>query len=303
MKKFFLTLFLILLVPFSANAALQQFANNAVANLAGDISNVATTITIDDATGWPTADGSDWFMGTLVQADGDMEIFKCTTRAGTTLTVVRAQESTTGLTCTASPVTIVSCRLTAETIDEFVTLDGPQTLTEKQLTTPHINEAVDCDATSTELNTAADGISDPPLAGDATAGRVLRAINVLIADGTASGINCTVTDLWNGDAISIVEDITTGATKGDFSLAANGGTLTIEASGLTGNCVGVLMADVTKSKSTLGATEPIYALSIMQTNDIIIQLWGGGDTAAKNMTTYLSATEYVQVKILYVTDE
>lgn len=151
MKKLFLTLFSLILLASYGFAAEQQYANEAVADLAGDITNIATTVTIDDATGWPTANGTDWFMATLIQADGDMEIIKVTTRSGTTLTVLRAQEGTTGLSCTASPTTIVACRLTAETLDRFeadlekvagtdagdiVTIDGTQTLTNKTITAP-----------------------------------------------------------------------------------------------------------------------------------------------------------------------
>jgi len=81
-----------------------QFANNAVATLASGISNLATSITVATGKGalFPTPSGSDVFRATLVRAsDAAVEIVNVTARSGDVMTVTRAQEGTTGLTCVA----------------------------------------------------------------------------------------------------------------------------------------------------------------------------------------------------------
>lgn len=74
------------------------FTNNAATTLASSISSSATSITVASSTGniFPTITGNDYFMITLQAVAGTpIEIVKCTARTGDTLTVIRAQESTT----------------------------------------------------------------------------------------------------------------------------------------------------------------------------------------------------------------
>lgn len=88
------------------------YANNYTSTIAATITNVATTITVTNSTGLPTITGSDYYYLTLM-AGGLNEIVKVTARTSETLTVVRAQESTTGRAWNAG--TIISLRPTAET--------------------------------------------------------------------------------------------------------------------------------------------------------------------------------------------
>lgn len=79
------------------------------------------------------------------------------------------------------------------------------------------------------------------LAGDATAGRVIRSINVLLEDGTAADtIKGTITSLWNGDTDAATDDIAKGATTGNYTLDSNGYYLDISSSVFTGNVVAIL---------------------------------------------------------------
>lgn len=70
-------------------------SNNYYTTITADITNIATSITVSDITNLPTIGGSDYCYLTL-QNGTDMEIVKATSNASTTLTVVRAQQGTTG---------------------------------------------------------------------------------------------------------------------------------------------------------------------------------------------------------------
>lgn len=107
-------------------------ANNAVSALATNISASATQFTIKsgDEVRFPTITPGQWFPLTLVDAAGNVEIVRCTARAGVTFTVTRAQEGTAARIFNAD--TRVELRLTAGTIehirdltDAFLTKDSP----------------------------------------------------------------------------------------------------------------------------------------------------------------------------------
>lgn len=76
------------------------FANNATSELAAAITDSDTSLTLVTGQGalFPNPTAGDWFLVTLTQASGaetSWEIVKCTARVDDTLTIVRAQESTT----------------------------------------------------------------------------------------------------------------------------------------------------------------------------------------------------------------
>lgn len=71
------------------------YQNNAHTTLAGDITSGATTVTVVDGSGFPTPTGSDTFWATIEAADGlTREIVSCTARAGNSISITRAQQST-----------------------------------------------------------------------------------------------------------------------------------------------------------------------------------------------------------------
>ena len=78
---------------------LVQFANNAVSRLAGNITNIATTLTITPGDGakFPALGAGEYFPATLVKADGTLEIVKVTSRSTDTLTIERAIEPVGGV--------------------------------------------------------------------------------------------------------------------------------------------------------------------------------------------------------------
>jgi len=95
----------------------QLFANNASATLASNITSVATTLTVSAGAGalFPSPTGGNYFLITMVGVasgvETSWEIIKVTARSTDTLTIVRAQESTTAYAWTAG--TKIELRLTA----------------------------------------------------------------------------------------------------------------------------------------------------------------------------------------------
>lgn len=73
--------------------------NNAVGTLSGSITNSALSLTLNSGQGalFPNPTGGDYFWATLVTAANVKEIVKVTARSTNTLTIVRAQQSTTAI--------------------------------------------------------------------------------------------------------------------------------------------------------------------------------------------------------------
>lgn len=78
---------------------LTQFANNAVSKLASSLSAVGLTISVTPGEGskFPSLTAGQFFMGTLVKADGTKEVVKVTARSTDTMTIVRAAEAVAGV--------------------------------------------------------------------------------------------------------------------------------------------------------------------------------------------------------------
>jgi len=80
-----------------------KFKNNAFSTLDTAISavDVGLTVAYGDGTLFPSAGSGDYFYMTIESTDGDYEIVKVTARSGDSMTIVRAQESTTARAFTA----------------------------------------------------------------------------------------------------------------------------------------------------------------------------------------------------------
>ena len=99
---------------------MQLFTNNAVGSLASGVNATDNTLVLvaGDGTKFPSITGGDFFLLTLTQSVGletSWEIVKCTARSGDSLTVVRAQEGTTGQAWAAGSK--VDLRVTAGTLE------------------------------------------------------------------------------------------------------------------------------------------------------------------------------------------
>lgn len=74
--------------------------NNAASRLASSLSAGAATLSVTPGEGarFPAPAAGDWFPVTLLKSSGQLEIVRCTARAGDVLTVTRGQEGTAALT-------------------------------------------------------------------------------------------------------------------------------------------------------------------------------------------------------------
>lgn len=74
-----------------------KLTNNATTTLASAINSSALSLTVAPTTGalFPTLGSGDYFYATLQNTDNTFEIVKVTARSTDTMTIVRAQESTT----------------------------------------------------------------------------------------------------------------------------------------------------------------------------------------------------------------
>lgn len=135
------------------------------------------------------------------------------------------------------------------------------------------------------------------IGGDGTAGRILKACRFTIADGTnANTLKCTMTVKWNGDTILATDNIAKGATTGDFTLDANGEYLTVEVSGLVGNC---LYARASVARNFAGTD--LTATATATANDIVIGLFHSTTGAIQDMTALVDVG-VVYLEIFYITD-
>lgn len=102
-------------------ADVQLFSNNASSNLSAGIDGVTTTIVLVDGSAFSSPAAGQYAMATL-QEGSSIEIVKITARTTNTLTVVRAQEGTSGTAFTTAAT--LSERMTAGTLGGFAQVDN-----------------------------------------------------------------------------------------------------------------------------------------------------------------------------------
>lgn len=102
----------------------QVFTNNLVARLDYDIDDLTSVFALTLLSGtWPyIIPPSEYFLLTISDAVGDFEIMRVTDISGDVVTVLRGQEATYIRPWPAAG-TVVSGRLTADTLNEFVAND------------------------------------------------------------------------------------------------------------------------------------------------------------------------------------
>ena len=140
------------------------------------------------------------------------------------------------------------------------------------------------------------------ISGDGTAGRVLRRTTLEISDATtATEIKLQTYDIWNGDANAAQDDLGKGETQGVFTLNGDGDVITIEATGLTGNCVSVLATEIYYNDCETSLTVHGGATA----NDIVLSFWGEPDaSSAIDLTTLVDTgvSPMIRLSITYLTD-
>lgn len=105
-----------------------RFSNSASATLAASLSSVATSLTVSAGTGalFPSLSAGQVFNAVLMDSSNNLEIVQVTARVADTFTIVRAQEGTTARSYSSGDR--VELRMTAAALDNFVQLDGAQTI-------------------------------------------------------------------------------------------------------------------------------------------------------------------------------
>jgi hypothetical protein len=109
--------------------AKMKFANNANTTLASSLTAIATSMSVTSASSFPVLVGTDYFYCTLTDVATNLviEIVKVTVTTGTTWTITRGQDGTTGTAFAAGDT--VSLRLVRASLDDFPKLDEANTFT------------------------------------------------------------------------------------------------------------------------------------------------------------------------------
>ena len=135
------------------------------------------------------------------------------------------------------------------------------------------------------------------IAGDGTAGRVIRQIQLRIDNGTTGvGLKCRTVNLWNGDVNAELDNILKNATTGIYSLNASGQTLTLLNAGISGDCVAVLSAELTYN---LCGTALVWDVQ-KGAGGILVVVSDSTSGAALDMTTLVDTGKFF-IHITYVT--
>lgn len=135
------------------------------------------------------------------------------------------------------------------------------------------------------------------LSTDGTVGRVLRQSDLKIEPGTtASTLKCTLSNVWNGDAITITDNIPKGGTVGNFSLNASGTVLTILDAGITGTVVAVTNATLRNITGTALFAEDAY----VNGTGIDISVKSDNAGTGKDLT---ALTGFSFMRITYITNQ
>jgi hypothetical protein len=108
------------------------FANNCNTTLSSSLTSGATSMSVTSATGFPSPTGVQYFYCTLADAatQTTIEIVKVTAVSGTTFTIVRGQDGTTGTIFASGAV--VSLRLVRASLNDFPKLDEVNTFSQAQ---------------------------------------------------------------------------------------------------------------------------------------------------------------------------
>lgn len=114
-------------------------------------------------------------------------------------------------------------------------------------------------ASAAEINTAADGLTEPPISGDSYIGKEFRFIKLSIQDASAAAkIKCTTTDVWNASSNGPTDDITKDSTTGNYTLHADGDELTLEYAGLADEDIAHAIVSVDIMKNATAVNLHVY---------------------------------------------
>ena len=270
-----------------------KVANNAYSTLAGSITDVATSLSVQTGHGarFPSLSAGEYFYATLIDSSNNLEIIKVTARSTDAFTIERGAEGTTNRAYTSGDR--IELRITAGTITDFaagtlapaVASAGTVTLQAGALT--HITGVTTI--TDVDLTPANDG---------AWAMVVFDGILTLTHNATTlmlpGGANITTAA---GDRAIFVQDATDNVVCLMYQRAAGNQPQDItldELSGINGVVGDILYADGTDSWVALAAGDDDDVLTLASG----VPTWaapggGGGGFSTVKETTYLASGNFV----------
>jgi len=131
---------------------------------------------------------------------------------------------------------------------------------------------------------------------DGTSGRVLRQGFLALRDGTTGvSLKCQLDSHWNGDTDGPTDNVTKGATTGNYALNSAGTILDIQAAAFSGNIV-MAFASMGVNSSGTSLTAFVYPIS----GKLRVMLYSDPAGTAQDITTLVD-TGYIYVNLLYLT--
>jgi hypothetical protein len=185
--------------------AKMKFANNANTTLASSLTAIATSMSVTSASSFPVLVGTDYFYCTLTDVATNLviEIVKVTVTTGTTWTITRGQDGTTGTAFAAGDT--VSLRLVRASLDDFPKLDEANTFTgvltasggvvgnltgnaDTVTTNANLTGAITSVGNATTMNSALDSLTDVVIA-TPVVDQILKYNGAEWVNGAASSIS------------------------------------------------------------------------------------------------------------------
>ena len=166
----------------------ELWANNAASTVGANINNSTTTITVAAGEGskFPSPSGGDFFYATL-QEGASLEIVKVTSRSTDTLTVVRAQQGTTGTSFTTAAK--IENRLTKAALEFLRDLATSALLMDGSVLAAKLQIAGNTDENQFSVSAFDNSQTSPILVINGGAGNILE----IYADGTMTFSSTLVT--------------------------------------------------------------------------------------------------------------
>lgn len=270
------------------------FNNNAVSTLASSIGAATTelSLTTGDGALFPSAGGANYFIATLFNEAGDVEVIKVTQRVGDVLTVVRAQEGTAAQSWPSS-TTRIEMRVTAGSLEalrdaaDAAQADATQALSDAATAQSAADNAqTAADNAQTAANNAQGSADDANAAVAAvSAGWLVRADTIISSTGSTIVLSGDKTaDYLAGRAIRVNDsDVQQGWVLSSSYSAPN---TTVTVSGFTVSSPTSIRLGLIPKKSVLpfdviptGAVLP-FAMNTAPAN------WLECDGSAVSRTTY-----------------
>lgn len=196
--------------------AKQLFANGATALLAGSIDDNDLAIQVANGYGalYPNPGADEYFLVTLVNANGDREVVRVSSRSTDIFTVAasgRGQEGTSAQNWTAGQ-TRVECRVTKGTLDTFIqrggdTMEGDLNLDGNQLQDADVRDSIvtDCEIVNSPIRgVSGDSSNEIVVPTDGT--RATAGGSALLCEGDDLGpavFTVGMIMLWYGAAIDV----------------------------------------------------------------------------------------------------